>query len=115
MLLVGLVMLVGCAMRRAADAEPARRCMALGAQPVAILALVARQGLFVCSAGLVFGALGAVVAARFLARSLYGISAADPAPWAAALAIVLVASTLANVVPARRAVSVDPTRALRTE
>jgi len=89
--------------------------MALGARPAAILGLVVRQGLVVCAIGLVLGSVGAFAAARFLAQALYGVSASDPAPWAGALTIVLASSALANLVPARRAVTVDPTRALRTE
>ena len=74
-----------------------------------------RAGLTVAVAGLVVGALAAIAAARFLAGSLYGVSAADPAPWAGVAAIVLAASALANFVPARRAAAVNPTTSLRTE
>ncbi len=89
--------------------------MALGARPAAILGLVMNHGIAVALAGIGVGAAGAVAAARFLASALYGVSAADPAAWASAAIIVLVAAMLANFLPARRAVGVDPTTALRAE
>jgi len=89
--------------------------MALGARPGAILQLVMRQGLTVAVVGLAVGCLLAIAAARFLAGSLYGVSAAHPVPWAGTATIVLFASALANFVPARRAARVDPTTSLRTE
>jgi ABC-type lipoprotein release transport system permease subunit len=44
---------------------------------------------------------------------LYGIGAADPLAWAAAVGVLLVSTALANYIPARRAASVDPSVALR--
>jgi ABC-type antimicrobial peptide transport system permease subunit len=46
-------------------------------------------------------------------RALYGVSVVDPLAWSAAIALLLTVSTLANLVPARRASIVDPSRALR--
>jgi predicted permease len=89
--------------------------VALGARPGAVLALVLRQGLLVALAGLVAGCLLAAVAARAIAGALYGISSGDPVAWLTAAAVLLVASALANLVPAWRAVRVDPSEALRTD
>ena len=89
--------------------------VALGARPGAVLALVLRQGLLVALAGLGAGCLLAVIAARAIAGALYGVSSADPVAWLSAAAVLLLASALANLVPAWRAVRVDPCEALRTD
>jgi putative ABC transport system permease protein len=89
--------------------------VALGARPGAVLALVLRQGLVVALVGLIVGCLLAVAAARAIAGALYGISSGDPVSWLTAAAVLLTASALANIVPAWRAVRVDPCEALRTE
>jgi putative ABC transport system permease protein len=89
--------------------------VALGARPGAVLALVLRQGLLVAVAGLVVGCLLAAVAARAIAGALYGVSSCDPVSWLTAAAVLLVVSALANLVPAWRAVRVDPSVALRTD
>jgi macrolide transport system ATP-binding/permease protein len=89
--------------------------MALGARPSAVLSLVMRQGLGVAGLGVAAGALLAAVAGRALTGALYGIGAADPLAWTAAVAVLLGVSSLANLVPARRAARVEPSTALRTE
>ena len=89
--------------------------VALGARPGAVVGLVMRQGLLVALVGLGAGCLLAVVAARAIAGVLYGVSAADPLSWLAAAAVLLIASAIANLVPAWRAAHVDPCEALRTE
>ncbi len=89
--------------------------MALGARPAAVVLLVLRQGLTVAMAGLVLGGLLAIAATRALAGMLYGVSLADPIAWMTAVAALLGAATLANLLPARRAARVDPSVALRSE
>ena len=89
--------------------------VALGARPGAVLALVLRQGLLVAVAGLVVGCLLAAVAARAIAGALYGVSSGDPVSWLTAAAVLLVVSALANLVPAWRAIRVNPSVALRTD
>ena len=93
--------------------------IALGAQPQAVVSLVMKQGLIVAAAGLVAGcllaALVAATAARAISGALYGVSAADPVSWMAAITLLLVVSALANLIPAWRAAHVDPSDALRIE
>jgi predicted permease len=89
--------------------------MALGAAPTSVMGMVMRQGLTVACIGLATGAVLAWIAARAIASGLYGVSATDPAAWAGAATVLLIAAALANYVPARRAARVDPSIALRLE
>jgi putative ABC transport system permease protein len=89
--------------------------IAMGAGSKDVLRLVLGQGLALGGAGLVLGAIGAYWLTGFLSGVLFGISAVDPATFAA-MAVLLAAVTLAACyVPARRATKVDPTIALRYE
>jgi len=74
---------------------------------------VMRQGMGLAGAGAAFGLLLAWIAARVIASALYGVGAADPVAWSAAVAVLLTSAALANYVPARRAARVDPSIALR--
>jgi putative ABC transport system permease protein len=89
--------------------------MALGARPAAVVGLVMRQGFAIAAAGVVVGGAVALGAAKAVAGALYGVSFVDPAAWAAALITLLTVAALANMIPARRAASVDPSSALRSE
>jgi predicted permease len=89
--------------------------MALGARPGDVLRMVVGQGFTLVGAGLVIGLCLALAAARLLAGLLYGVSAIDPASWMAALSVLGLAALAANLVPARRAMRIDPMRALRAE
>jgi predicted permease len=89
--------------------------MARGAPPSGVLGLVMRQGFALAAAGLAIGVLLAAAAGSTLSGLLYGISPFDPAAWALAIVTLLGASGLANLVPARRAMRVDPMTALRTD
>jgi putative ABC transport system permease protein len=89
--------------------------MALGARQTDVLKLVMRQGLFVTAVGLFIGLAGAIAAARLLSPLLYGIGANDPATLIAVAVSVTLVAMLACYIPARRAMRVDPTVALRYE
>jgi predicted permease len=101
--------------------------MALGAQPAHVLGMVVRQGLVLTVAGLVAGsalaiALGRAVASVSFTNSgmganarLLGSGANDPLIYVAAAVFLCVVAALASYLPARRAASVDPMQALRTE
>jgi len=89
--------------------------MALGARPAGVMAMIMRQGFTIVAIGLGLGALLAAAAAFGLRQLLYGVQPLDPIAWATALTAMLVAAALANFVPARRAMHIDPMAALRSE
>jgi len=65
--------------------------------------------------GILLGIFGAVVLMRILSSQLYGVSATDPATFAAVAILVAGVVLFACYVPARRAMHVDPIIALRYE
>jgi predicted permease len=89
--------------------------MALGAPPAGVLGLVMRQGLSIVIAGLLAGGALAAAAATALRGVLYGVEPFDHVAWGSAAAAMVIAAGLANFVPARRAMRIDPVRALRAE
>lgn len=89
--------------------------MALGAQRSDVLLLVLKNAAFLVGAGLATGLVCTWVATRAMKAFLFGVSEHDPATATAVIALVLVSGLLAAFVPARRASSTDPMRALRTE
>ncbi|MEO7083289.1 MAG: FtsX-like permease family protein, partial [Gemmatimonadaceae bacterium] len=89
--------------------------IALGATPVAVLSLVLRQTAALAVAGATLGLAGGAVAARALSHTLYGVSASDPVIYTTAAVTLAFAAFAASIAPARRASTVDPLVALRTE
>ena len=89
--------------------------MALGARQSDVLKMVMGQGLRLTAIGLGIGLVAALAAARLLSPLLYGIGANDPATMAA-VAVGLAAIALsACYLPARKAMRVEPSLALRYE
>jgi putative ABC transport system permease protein len=89
--------------------------LALGAQPGGLLSMVVRQGMVQVVAGLVLGVAGAIAFGRVLTDMLFGVNASDPATFAAVLVVLAVAGLIAVLLPARRAIAVDPATALRSD
>jgi predicted permease len=89
--------------------------LALGAQPWNILWLVAGQGLKLTLAGLALGLAGAIALTRVLSPFLYGISAVDPLTFILISVLLSCVALLACLMPAKRAMSVDPLVALRCD
>ncbi|MFN2455431.1 MAG: ABC transporter permease [Pyrinomonadaceae bacterium] len=89
--------------------------MALGAQTSDVFKLVIGQGVKLALVGVGCGLLVAVLATRLLAGLLYGVSATDPLTLAGVSLLLLAVAVCASYIPARRAVKVDPTEALRYE
>jgi putative ABC transport system permease protein len=88
---------------------------ALGATRTNILALVVRQGMTLTVLGALIGLTGTIVASRAIAALLFGVSRFDPATYSAVTALLLCVSGIACFVPALRAASIDPMKALRNE
>jgi predicted permease len=89
--------------------------MALGARSGQVLGSVLGKALALIGAGLAIGFIAALVLARFVASLLYGVTATDPATYAATAAILTAVGAVAAFLPARRASRVDPMVALRDE
>ena len=88
---------------------------ALGATRQAVVGLVLRDGLALAGVGALAGLAVAAAATRALDALLFGISPLDPLTYAAVVALLLAASAIACISPAYRAVSIDPSVALRAE
>src|SRR5262249_28979161 len=89
--------------------------MALGAQRGVVIRLILKQGLTLTLIGLAAVIVCALAAALAISGMLYGVSAADPATFAAISLMLLAVALLACYLPARRAAKVDPMVALRFE
>jgi putative ABC transport system permease protein len=89
--------------------------MSMGAQNKEVLWLVLRQGLVMIGAGLVLGTAGALALTRLVENLLYGVTAVDPLSFAAALLALTAVALLACYLPARRAMRIEPSIALRAE
>jgi putative ABC transport system permease protein len=87
--------------------------IALGATAGSVARTVLGRGLALVATGLVIGIVGAHWGARLLASMLSGVSAGDPASFAVAGAVLVVAAVLACVTPMLRAMRVDPVVAMR--
>jgi putative ABC transport system permease protein len=88
---------------------------ALGATPSDVVAEVVRRSLALTLAGAALGVGGAVAASRLLTSMLFEVTALDPVTYAAVLCLMVGVALVAAWAPARRAVGVDPTVALRAE
>jgi putative ABC transport system permease protein len=89
--------------------------MALGADRMNVVKLVLRGALAQMAVALAIGIPVAIAAGHAMAAQLYGVKAYDPRILAATTAALVFAAFLAAVVPARRAATLDPIRALHTE
>ena len=89
--------------------------MALGSQRSGIMRLILVSGAKLACIGCVLGLLGAVAASDLLKSFLFDVSPFDPLVLTLAAIAVLVLALTASAIPAQRAASIDPMRALRTE
>jgi putative ABC transport system permease protein len=89
--------------------------IALGASRREILALTVGHGLRLVAVGVVAGVVAAAGATRVIATLLYDVSPTDPISFAAVIGILGGVGLLASYIPARRALTIDPVTALRSE
>jgi putative ABC transport system permease protein len=89
--------------------------IALGAQQRDVLRLVIRHGMKQVLIGLVFGLAGALVLTRVMKSLLFDVSATDPLTFVVIALLLMAIALLACLLPARRAMKVDPMVALRYE
>lgn len=89
--------------------------MALGASRSGVLTLVLKGALLQILVGLGVGIPAALVAGRLMASQLWGIGSYDPSALAIATLVLALCATAAGFIPASRAASIEPMRALRTE
>jgi predicted permease len=89
--------------------------MALGATRWSVLSLVLRGALGQILAGLCLGVPAALYAGHLMTSFLYGVSGFAPFAFVGSTLILGICATIAGFIPAHRAASIDPMRALRTE
>ena len=87
--------------------------IALGAQSSNILTLVILKGLMLAGLGLAIGLMSALLLVRFFESALYNVSASDPLALSLAVLVLGIAALLACLLPALRAVRINPITVLR--
>jgi predicted permease len=89
--------------------------LALGAQPAELLRMIVAQAAKLAGIGVVIGILAAALITPLLDSQLYGVQPGDPATFLIVPVMLLAVAALAALVPARKAMRVDPVTALRIE
>jgi predicted permease len=89
--------------------------MALGATRSSVVNLVMRGALWQILVGLALGIPAALFAGHLMASQLYQVESYDPLALAGAIAVLGLCAAVAGFIPARRAASIEPMRALRIE
>ena len=89
--------------------------VALGAERQRIFSMILRESAWIALGGTAIGAIGAFFAVRVMKSLLFGVSPFDPFSAAAAVLLLVVTAGFAAWLPARRASSIEPMQALRSE
>jgi predicted permease len=89
--------------------------MALGAERSRVIAMVMRGAMLQAVAGLAIGAPVAMLCVRYVKSQLFDITTVNPAVMIGAIVTLTIAAAVAGIIPARRAASIDPVKALRIE
>ncbi|HEY6126773.1 MAG TPA: ABC transporter permease [Candidatus Acidoferrum sp.] len=89
--------------------------MAMGAQRSGVIAMVMRRAMSQTALGLAIGIPAALLCARFIETQLFEVKAANAGVLVLSVVTLVAASSLAGLVPARRAASIDPAQTLRTD
>jgi macrolide transport system ATP-binding/permease protein len=89
--------------------------MALGADRAGVVAMIMRGATVQTVLGLMIGIPVALVCVKYVKAQLYEVTSADPAVMILAIVTLAAAAGVAGLIPARRAASIDPAKALSTE
>jgi ABC-type antimicrobial peptide transport system permease subunit len=89
--------------------------MALGARRPAILRLVVGQGMRLAWIGLAVGLVLSVGTMGVVSSVLYGVGPRDPVVFGAVVVLLMLVIAIASLVPARRAMRIDPMTSLRSQ
>jgi predicted permease len=89
--------------------------MALGSTRSGIFRLVLQGTTSVVFVGLVIGGLGSIAAVRLLRSMLFNVAPSDPISFFIAAVLLVLTVAIASILPARRAATIEPMQALRTE
>jgi predicted permease len=89
--------------------------LALGADPARVGRMIFADGMRLAAIGIVVGVSGAYAAARGMSAMLFGVTPGDPATFAVAIGLTLLVTSTGSIVPALRAVRVNPMSVLKAE
>jgi ABC-type antimicrobial peptide transport system permease subunit len=89
--------------------------VALGAQRWQVLGMVVRHAISLTGAGAIVGLAMSAGVAQLLTGFLFGVSALDPVSFLGSAVLLGAVALIASLIPARRAASLDPVQALRSE
>ncbi len=87
--------------------------LAMGAQPASIVTLLLGQGIRLLGIGVAVGLTGALLGMRYIEAQLFGVTATDPLTFVSGCVVLGLAGLIASVIPALRAMRVDPISVLR--
>ena len=89
--------------------------LAMGAQPASIVSLLLGYGLRLIGIGVAIGLVGAHVGTRYIEAELFGVTATDPLTFISGSLVLVIAGLTASLIPALRAMRVDPIISLQTQ
>jgi ABC-type antimicrobial peptide transport system permease subunit len=89
--------------------------MALGAQRTDVMLLVLKKAALLLALGLVSGLVASWFTTRAMQAFLFGVGRHDPMTLLSVCALLALSGLIAAIIPARRAASIDPLQALRTD
>ena len=89
--------------------------LALGALPAQLLKMILAEGLQLTLAGIGLGVVASIALTRFISHLLFDVTATDPLTFVFVCLVLVVCAIAAALVPARRAMALDPMVALRNE
>ena len=88
--------------------------LALGARPRDILSMVLGEGLRLALAGVTIGLGAAIASTKLLGTLVFGVSTIDPLTYGAVVAAIVTISAVSCLIPASRAMRIQPSITLRT-